>query len=197
MLAARCVVITTFVIQVSVSVSVYQTKLQSRMRFSTVSKLLTAATAVRSASSFAPASRGIAFGSIATKRFMSSGGEMKHIGFDEMDALLEEYEELGREESGMLVMDVRNTDEVAYTGKLSPNTITLPLPAIMQYNVFALPEDEFEELCGFAKPAMDETLVFSCAAGIRSVHAAKFASEAGYSNLVNYMGGAGEWFNKM
>mmetsp|Transcript_14818 Transcript_14818/g.24512 ORF Transcript_14818/g.24512 Transcript_14818/m.24512 type:complete len:170 (-) Transcript_14818:1669-2178(-) len=169
------------------------------MRFSTVSKLLTLATISRSASSFAPM---VAFSRASaittTKRFMSGAGEMqlKHIGYEEMSSILDEYEELGREESGMLVLDVRNTDEIAYTGKISENTITLPLPAIMQYNVFELPEDEFEELCGFAKPALDETLVFSCASGIRSVHAANFASKAGYSNLVNYAGGASEWFNK-
>ncbi len=113
-----------------------------------------------------------------------------------MDSILDEYEELGREESGMIVMDVRNEDEIAHTGQLSPNTKTLPLPAIMQYNLFAMPEDEFEEMCGFPKPTPDETLVFSCAAGIRSVHAAKFAAAAGYSKLVNYAGGANEWFTR-
>ena len=93
-------------------------------------------------------------------------------------------------------MDVRNEDEVAYTGKLSPNTKTLPLPEIMQYNVFAMDEDEFEETCGFPKPTLEETLVFSCAAGIRSVHAAKFAANSGYSKLINYTGGANEWFTR-
>jgi rhodanese-related sulfurtransferase len=38
-------------------------------------------------------------------------------------------------------------------------------------------------------------LVFSCAAGIRSVHAAQFAAQNGYTKLVNYKGGANEWFN--
>jgi rhodanese-related sulfurtransferase len=164
------------------------------MRFSTVSKLLTIAAAGRTAGAFAPSRSRAA--SVMTKRFMSGDGEMKHIRFEEMDALIDDYEELGREKSGVLVLDVRNTDEIEYTGKLSPNTITLPLPAIMQYKVFDLDEEEFEELCGFTKPSPDETLVFSCAAGIRSVHAAKFASDAGYSKLVNYMGGANEWFNK-
>lgn len=134
-----------------------------------------------------------------TRRYLSSGSSepvLKHIGWEEMDSILDEYEELGREQSGMIVMDVRNEDEVAYTGQLSPNTKTLPLPAIMQYNVFAMDEDEFEETCGFAKPALDETLVFSCAAGIRSVHAAKFAANAGYSKLINYTGGANEWFTR-
>jgi rhodanese-related sulfurtransferase len=134
-----------------------------------------------------------------TKRFMSASSSepvLKHVGWEEMDSILDEYEELGRAESGMLVLDVRNQDEIEYTGKLSPNTITLPLPAIMTYNIFALDEDEFEDLCGFSKPTPDETLVFSCAAGIRSVHAAKIAAQAGYSKLVNYGGGSNEWFTR-
>ena len=112
-----------------------------------------------------------------------------------MEEILEDYEEGGREESGYVVMDVREEHEIQFTGKLSPNTLTLPLQKLMRYNVFALPEDEFEEICGFEKPSMDETMVFSCAAGIRSVHAANFAAESGYSKLVNYMGGANEWFS--
>merc|ERR1719428_988533 len=108
-----------------------------------------------------------------SRQFLSSSdgqqqqAQLKNVGLEEMDDLINDYEERGREETGMIIMDVRNEDEVQYTGKLSPNTITLPLPAIMQYNIFALPEDEFEELCGFEKPTLDETLVFSCAAGIR------------------------------
>lgn len=126
----------------------------------------------------------------------SGGAEIKHIGWEEMNSLVNDYEDRGREESGLVVIDVRNVDEIAHTGKLSPNTITLPLPIIMNYNLFALDEDDFEEAIGFEKPSPDETLVFSCAAGVRSVHAAKFAAQAGYSKLINYAGGAGEWFRR-
>ena len=125
------------------------------------------------------------------------GGEgmpqIRQIGKADMAEILEDYE-AGRAESGYVVMDVRGEDEVMYTGKVSPSTITLPLPIIMAQNVFALDDEEFEEICGFEKPALDETLVFTCAAGIRSQHAAVSAAQAGYSNLVNYSGGANEWF---
>ena len=86
-------------------------------------------------------------------------------------------EEDGREASGYLVMDVREEPEIAASGKLSPNTLTFPLQKLMQYNAFSLEEDEFEEIFGFEKPTPDETLVFSCAAGVRSVHAAQFAAQ--------------------
>ena len=86
------------------------------------------------------------------------------------------------------------TSEVAQSGKLSPNTITLPLSLIGNQNVFGMDEDEFEIVCGFPKPSPDETLVFSCAAGIRSKNACAYAAQNGYSKLVNYMGGAYDWF---
>lgn len=100
----------------------------------------------------------------------------------------------GREESGYVVLDVRGDDEVVYTGKLSSNVHTLPLPIIVEKNAFEMDEDDFEELFGFKKPGLDETLVLTCAAGIRSQHAARIASMSGYTNLVNYLGGANEWF---
>uniref|UniRef100_A0A7S1D809 Rhodanese domain-containing protein n=1 Tax=Cyclophora tenuis TaxID=216820 RepID=A0A7S1D809_CYCTE len=170
---------------------------------------LLACLATRRASSFVPLNKLATNESIkklscrdsTTCRFSSGGSgvdgtvSLKHVGRVEMKAIVEDYEELGREGSGFIVMDVRNPDEINYTGKLSPNTLTVPLPAIMQMNLFELEAKEFEEVCGFAKPMLEETIVFSCAAGIRSVHAANIAAQAGYSNLVNYMGGANEWFS--
>jgi rhodanese-related sulfurtransferase len=112
-----------------------------------------------------------------------------------MEEIVEDYEQGGREDSGYVVIDVREMHEIEFTGKVSPNTLSLPLQKLMQLNVFELDEDEFEEICGFDKPTPDETLVFSCAAGIRSVHAAQFAAQSGYTKLVNYKGGANQWFS--
>jgi rhodanese-related sulfurtransferase len=120
---------------------------------------------------------------------------IRNVGKTEMQEILEDYEEGGREESGFVVIDVREPDEILYTGKLSPNTLNLPLGILAQYQVFKMDEDEFADVCGFPKPKFDETLVFSCAAGIRSMHACNFAAHSGYSNLVNYKGGANDWFN--
>ncbi len=97
-------------------------------------------------------------------------------------------------ESDMIVIDVRNFDEIQFTGKLSPVVETLPLPYIVQNGVFGMDAEDFEDQFGFAKPDLDKTIVFSCKAGIRSMHAAQFAIQAGYTNVVNYMGGADEWF---
>jgi rhodanese-related sulfurtransferase len=133
-----------------------------------------------------------------SRRFMTTEmSPLKHIRKPDMEDILESLEQEQEEEegSGYVVIDVRGEDEIAYTGKLSPKVHTLPLPVIMQLKVFEMDDDEFEEVCFFPKPALDDTIVFTCAAGIRSQQAAYFASMAGYTNLVNYMGGASEWFS--
>ena len=104
-----------------------------------------------------------------------------------------DVQEGGREDSGYIVLDVRNAPEVAATGPLSPHTQTLPLPAIID-GCFRLDEQEFKTAFGFDKPTMDETLVFSCAAGIRATRAAEIALGVGYTKVVVYKGGANEWF---
>lgn len=122
---------------------------------------------------------------------------MINIGKAEMMELLDDHELKGGSspESPYCVMDVRTPDEVLQTGQLSPSVLTLPVQVIMQRQVFQMDADEFEEFCGFPKPDLDTTLVFSCAAGIRSVYAAQFAAQAGYSKIVNYVGGSNEWFS--
>ena len=114
---------------------------------------------------------------------------------DVFEQIIDEYESEGREASGYVVIDVRGEDEVAFTGKVSPNTYTLPLPLIAQQGAFALDDDDFEEKFGFAKPRLDETLVFTCKAGVRSNYAAQYAAlQNGYGKLFDYIGGADEWF---
>ena len=118
--------------------------------------------------------------------------QINHIGKEQMKEILDDYEK--EEGSQYFVLDVRTEEEVHQTGQLSPSVPTVPVQVIMQYNVFQMDPDEFEELCGFEKPGLDETLVFTCAAGVRSVYACQFAAKAGYTNLVNYAGGSNEWF---
>lgn len=130
-----------------------------------------------------------------TRLMMSQSGTsstppIRHIGKAEMQSLLDMPDA-----DSLVVIDVRTPDEVASTGKLAPHVRTFPVQVILQTNAFALSEDDFEEVAGFEKPSLDQTLVFSCAAGIRSVYACQAASSAGYSKLVNYAGGANEWFS--
>lgn len=135
--------------------------------------------------------------SAATTRLSSAMGDddvqLRNIGKEEMSEILDDFEN-GGEDSGYVILDVREPHELEATGKLSPNTQNLPLQILVGKNVFAMEPEDFEDECGFEKPTPDQTLVFSCAAGIRSVHAAQFAALNGYTQLINYMGGANEWF---
>lgn len=134
-----------------------------------------------------------------TRRFMSSPSNeqvsISQIGKLELKEIVATIETYGREDSGYVVMDVRGEDEIEYTGKLADCVHTAPLPDLAMKNAFKLSEEDFEEEFGFSKPQMDETLVFTCKAGIRSMHAAQLARMAGYSNLVNYVGGSMDWFS--
>jgi len=100
--------------------------------------------------------------------------------------------------NNIVIIDVRSWPEIAATGKLSPCVQTLPIEVIAQYQVFAMDDDDFADRCGFAKPSRDHTtttLVFTCAAGVRSVYACHLAAQqGGYTQLINYKGGAYEWF---
>ena len=138
---------------------------------------------------------------VTTTRLMSTlGGNGKapdilHINREQMEEIVEDYESGGREESQYCIIDVRTEEEVRSTGKVSENVYTLPVQVIMQSKVFDMDPDEFEEYCKFPKPTFDETIVFTCAAGMRSVSACHFAAQSGYTKLINYTGGANEWFS--
>ena len=122
---------------------------------------------------------------------------IRHINKEEMKQILMDHEELINAdlESPYFVLDVRTEPEVMQTGKVSPSVPTLPVQVMMPpYNALQMDDEEFEEAFGFAKPPKDITMVFTCAAGIRSVSACKLAQQAGYEKCVNYMGGAQEWF---
>ncbi len=127
--------------------------------------------------------------------------QITSIGKTEMNEIIEIVEssssssdEESSSSSPYVIIDVRNVDEINYTGKLSPVVETLPLPYIVGNAVFDMDGEEFEETFGFSKPDFDKTVVFTCKAGIRSMHAAQFAIQAGYTSVVNYSGGADEWF---
>ena len=110
-----------------------------------------------------------------------------------MEEILQEYNEVGREETGYVVIDVRGRDEVEATGGvLSPNAYTIPVQEIDQ--ALSMDSEDFLETYGFAKPDPEETIVFSCLSGMRAKMAAQSAASMGFQNLVVYVGGAKEWF---
>lgn len=117
----------------------------------------------------------------------------RNINKDKLKEILAQY--TTREESGVVLIDVRGEEEILATGKIASVAETLPLPYIQQHRVFAMDEQDFLDNFGFEKPRLDETVIFSCKAGIRSKMACEIAVMEGYSNVINYTGGANEWFS--
>jgi rhodanese-related sulfurtransferase len=135
-----------------------------------------------------------------TTRYMNSSGpgndesSITSIHLEAMKEIIEDVANGGREDSGYVIMDVRGHDEIAQTGKLDDVVHTLPLPFIVE-GAFSRDDDEFEEQFGFVKPSLDETLVFTCKAGVRAASAAELAQKAGYTDILAYAGGSNEWFS--
>ena len=121
-------------------------------------------------------------------------GGITRINKEAMTEIIDDVSSTSREESGYVIIDVRGQDEIAYTGKLNDCVETLPLPYIAQ-GALSMDEDDFKEQFGFDKPGLDETIVFSCKAGIRSQQAGQIAKMAGYTDILDYMGGSNEWFS--
>ena len=156
---------------------------------------------ILSQSAFTPAALRQRNAPVCGTRLLSTMGgnskapEILHINREQMEEIVEDYESGGREESQYCIIDVRTEQEVQATGKIGEHVYTLPVQVIMQSKVFDMDPEEFEEYCKFPKPTFDETIVFTCAAGMRSVSACHFAAQSGYSKLINYTGGANEWFS--
>ena len=95
--------------------------------------------------------------------------------------------------SNVVVVDVRNPDEVQATGALTPTTHNIPLSQLAE--ALTLDSDAFQNKYNFPKPNPDEsTLVFSCRSGMRARSAASQATASGYKDVAVYSGSANEWF---
>eukprot|EP00540_Astrosyne_radiata_P010879 CAMPEP_0116842422 /NCGR_PEP_ID=MMETSP0418-20121206/11507_1 /TAXON_ID=1158023 /ORGANISM="Astrosyne radiata, Strain 13vi08-1A" /LENGTH=219 /DNA_ID=CAMNT_0004473029 /DNA_START=52 /DNA_END=711 /DNA_ORIENTATION=+ len=116
-------------------------------------------------------------------------------GLEEMEDIVEDFAMKGREESGYMVIDVRDADEMMMTGLMSQSIYCLPLYWIEQRGALEFDNEEFYERFGFDKPNPEETIVFTCAAGVQAEKAARVAARQGYKKLVYYTGGAVEWFD--
>lgn len=82
---------------------------------------------------------------------------------------------------GALLVDVRERDEVAQLAYDVPNIINIPL-------------SEFEER--FTEIPKDKDVVMVCKGGGRSLRAAGFLVNHGYTNVVNMQHGIARWVRK-
>ncbi|XP_050096886.1 rhodanese domain-containing protein CG4456 isoform X4 [Anopheles aquasalis] len=94
-----------------------------------------------------------------------------------------------------LLIDVRNPDELAETGKI-PTSINIPLDQVKQAFGPETEAEQFRKLYGVAKPQPDHYLILSCRTGRRSQMALDTITELGYRNARNYKGSWTEWAAK-
>uniref|UniRef100_A0A2M4AXY3 Putative heat shock protein n=1 Tax=Anopheles triannulatus TaxID=58253 RepID=A0A2M4AXY3_9DIPT len=92
-----------------------------------------------------------------------------------------------------LLIDVRNPDELAETGKI-PTSINIPLPQLEEG--MKLAETEFKARYGREKPTNDTEIIFHCKMGGRAQKATDLATSLGYTNARNYKGSWTEWAAK-
>ena len=102
------------------------------------------------------------------------------------------YEAVTALKPNQILVDVREPGEFA-AGAI-PGAINLPLMSAP--DALVLPEDEFEDRFGFAKPPKDADLVFYCKAGVRSASAAQIAVQQGYTHVSEYPGSWNEWVKR-
>lgn len=136
------------------------------------------------------------------RTFLSSGNgaseeqspTITNIDKEKMEEILSQLE--GDNSDNYVVIDVRGVDEIMMgTGTMSDKVHILPLPQITAMAAFDMDEKSFEQQFNFPKPSTeDDTLVMTCKMGGRSQQAAQIAAMSGYKKLINYTGGADDWF---
>ena len=120
---------------------------------------------------------------------------LTNINKAEMTEILSHVEN-GTGGTNYVVIDVRGEPEIMMgTGIMSEKVHILPLPQITMMDAFNMDDKTFEARFNFPKPSAEEdTLVFTCKMGERSQQAAQLAAMSGYKNIINYTGGADDWF---
>ncbi|XP_047984062.1 putative thiosulfate sulfurtransferase, mitochondrial isoform X2 [Leguminivora glycinivorella] len=93
--------------------------------------------------------------------------------------------------SSVLIVDVREPDEVKEHGKI-PNSINIPLgtvPAVLG----EMSDKQFQQTFNRVKPSANTEIIFYCMIGKRSGKAQQEAISAGYKNTRNYQGSWNDW----
>ncbi|OAA54810.1 Rhodanese-like protein [Niveomyces insectorum RCEF 264] len=93
----------------------------------------------------------------------------------------------------VVLVDTREPHELQETGRI-PGAINIPVSTAP--DGFFLPDEEFEDRFGFARPGRDTEVVFYCKAGVRSRAAAGLAKEAGWTKVGEYPGSWLDWAGK-
>ncbi|RYP27497.1 hypothetical protein DL767_007667 [Monosporascus sp. MG133] len=122
----------------------------------------------------------------------SGGGSSRIWSFEEVqDLTTNKNNDASPAGGGVTIIDVREPSEVRATGRI-PGAVNVPVASAP--DSFHVPDDEFEDRFGFARPPRDAELLFYCKAGVRSRAAAGVARDAGWARVGEYPGSWSEWF---
>nr|QGA73365.1 heat shock protein 67B2-like [Spodoptera frugiperda] len=116
------------------------------------------------------------------------------VNLDELTADYD-YVKKATKNTGILIVDVREPDEVKEHGKI-PNSVNIPLGNVSTV-LGTMPEKDFQDTYQRAKPAENTEIIFYCMIGKRSAKAQQNAINLGYKNTKNYLGSWNDWASKM
>jgi rhodanese-related sulfurtransferase len=88
-----------------------------------------------------------------------------------------------------VLIDVREPHE--YAAGFIPTALNIPITS--QPDALFLSNEDFEDRFGFAKPLLDQEVVFYCRSGVRSAAAAQLAVQNGYTDVAEYQGSWLDW----
>ncbi|GBG30694.1 Thiosulfate sulfurtransferase/rhodanese-like domain-containing protein 3 [Hondaea fermentalgiana] len=130
-----------------------------------------------------------------TRKFSGSTAGYEIMSIDELKRRMED--------DTVLVIDVREPEEIAQTGAVAHagiEAVNVPLGLILgDVNVLSMNPEEFEDEFGERLPSREgdgRALVFTCRSGVRAGNAAAAAASLGFTNVYNYKGSALEWFSQ-
>uniref|UniRef100_A0AAG5CZW0 Rhodanese domain-containing protein n=1 Tax=Anopheles atroparvus TaxID=41427 RepID=A0AAG5CZW0_ANOAO len=89
-----------------------------------------------------------------------------------------------------LLVDVRNPNEIADTGKI-PTSVNIPFTQLEES--LQLDDAQFKDKFGRSKPTRDADIIFHCGKGGRAQKATDLALTLGYRNARTYKGSYMEW----
>ena len=96
----------------------------------------------------------------------------------------------GLEEKSLLLIDVRNPDEVEAAGKI-PGSKQIPWPQLE--SALSMTDSEFVSKFGFEKPTTDAKIVTHCIGGGRAGKAQALLAKNGFENAIAYPGSFSDW----
>ncbi|KOX70303.1 Heat shock protein 67B2 [Melipona quadrifasciata] len=112
---------------------------------------------------------------------------------DNKKSLAVDYNDVlkAQNDSSILIIDVREKEEIDETGKL-PGSIHVPMGDVTN-TLLNLSEKDFKEKFNKEKPSKNTKIILSCRSGKRSGMVQEEIQKLGYKNAYNYVGGWLDW----